>query len=492
MSIKKLYILAAVIASLTGGLYAQKQWNQRTPDIEASVYSEDGPFSLSQAVKRHTEWIEKGRICDPDKVEELLHKTRNYDKLPHRLKNTFEQNRDNWYYFPPESGTRITSTSIFNTEYALIGMSGSTVQMIVMKIHPDLFMDGWQQTPAVHPMTKRPYFEPDSALLSQCPEAEQEKLKAVFEAVNNNFHFLMANPLIQLDAQKWEKGDYWGKLIPAQYVSIGKWKSFKPKAYRKDPHSVYGKLGAPIYDLNTVGWKRTSYGDNCVYWFVRQNSLWGGVVGPRPYDRAPLDLGFIDLRAANDVPVEKAQSHVSGFQVDILIQSLSMITEEWPKVFEDWRKEMSQPAAQILTKLENRVIPILVQEQEYLQASHPENWWSANVLEGVYEPVYQHQMQRLHPKKAPSRNRLNTAPTRRTFSNTQRSGSRSSDLYNRMKRMKEQQKTNRQQNGKRPFTSLKPQLLLEGVRFSSHVQFEFDRAVMANRNRNTPAYRISA
>ena len=88
------------------------------------MYSEDGPFSLSQAVKEHTKWIEKGRIHDPDKVEELLHKTRNYDKLPDRLKNTFEQNRDNWYYFPPESGTRITSTSIFNTEYALIGMSG--------------------------------------------------------------------------------------------------------------------------------------------------------------------------------------------------------------------------------------------------------------------------------------------------------------------------------------------------------------------------------
>ena len=299
-------------------------------------------------------------------------------------------------------------------------------------------MDGWQQTPAVHPMTKRPYFEPDSALLSQCSEAEQEKLKAVFEAVNNNFHFLMANPLIQLDAQKWEKGDYWGKLIPAQYVSIGKWQSFKPKAYREDPHSVYSKLGAPIYDLNTVGWKRTSFGNNCVYWFVRQNSLWGAVI--KPYGHTSLDLGFIDLRAANDVPVEKAQSHVSGFQVDILIQSLSMITEEWPKVFADWRKEMSQPAAQILTKLENRVIPILVQEQEYLQASHPENWWSANVLEGVYDRVYQHQMQRLHPQKAPSRNRLRTVPTRRTFSNTQRSGSRSSGLYERMKKMKEQQK----------------------------------------------------
>ena len=389
-------------------------------------------LSLSQAVKKHKTRIEEGRIRDPDKVEKLLHKTRNYDRLPDRLKNTFEQNRDNWYYIPPESGKRIISTSIFNTDYVLVGMLGFSVQMDVIKIHPDLFMDGWQQTPAVHPITKRPYFEPDTALLSQCPDAEQEKVKAIFEAVNNNFHFLMANPLIQLDAKKWKKGDYWGKLIPAQYVSIGKWKSFKPKAYRDDPHSVYSKLGAPIYDLNTVGYKSTSYGANCVYWFSRSNRLWGA--------NTSLDLGFIDLRAANDVPVKKAQSHVSGFQVDILIQSLSMVTEEWPKVFADWRRDMSQPVAQILTNLENRVMPALVQEKEYLQASHPENWWSENVLEGVYDRVYKHQMQRLRSQKALSRNRVTSSPARRTFSNTQRSGSRSSSLYECMKRMKEQQK----------------------------------------------------
>ena len=431
-------ILAVVIASLTGGLYAQKQWNQRTPDIEASVYSEDGPFSLSQAVKIHTEWIERGdRVCDPDKVEELLYKTQSYDKLPDRLKNTFEQNRENWMYLPPEDGTKVKFATIYITDYVLASMAGPDIKMTVKKIHPDLFMDGWQQTPAVHPMTKRPYFEPDSALLSQCPEAEQEKLKAVFEAVNNNFHFLMANPLIQLDAQKWLNGDYWGKLIPAQYVSIGKWKSFKPKAYREDPHSVYSKLGAPIYDLNTLRWKRTSYESNCLYWFSKNNRLWGEVVG---HDRASLALGYIDLWAADNVPVEEAQGRISGFQVDILIQSLSMITEEWPKVFETWRGEMSQPAAQILTKLENRVIPILTQEKEYLQAHHPEYWWSVAYPYSDYQMVYTHQMQRLHPKKTPSRNRLNTAPMRRTFSNTQRSGSRSSDLYNRMKRMKEQQK----------------------------------------------------
>lgn len=442
MSIRKLYILAAVIASLTGGVYAQKQWNQRTPDIEASAYLEEGPFSLKKAKTLVDKDVAKeGSIRDPEGIEELLQKTRNYDKLPDRLKNVFEQNRENWYYALPEWQDKKQNGRLLLTNYLSIVHAGRDVRMTIMNIHPDLFIEGWQQTPAVHPITKRPYFEPDTALLSQCPDAEQEKVKAIFEAVNNNFHFLMANPLIQLDAQKWEKGDYWGKLIPAQYVSIGKWKSFKPKAYREDPHSVYSKLGAPIYDLNTVGYKRTSYGANCVYWFSRNNSLWGEVIGyPKPYDRASLDLGFIGLRAANDVPVEKAQSHVSGFQVDILIQSLSMMTEEWPRVFADWRRDMSQPAAQILTNLENRVMPILTQEQEYLQASHPENWWSANVLEGVYDRVYQHQMQRLRPQKASSRNRVNPSPARRTFSNTQRSGSRSSGLYERMKKMKKQQK----------------------------------------------------
>lgn len=113
------------------------------------MYSEDGPFSLSQAVKEHTEFIEKNDKIrrDPDTVEELLHKTHNYDKLPDRLKNTFEQNRDNWYYWLPENGRGIMFTGIFNTEYVLTVMTGSNVRMTVMKIHPDLFMDGWQQTP---------------------------------------------------------------------------------------------------------------------------------------------------------------------------------------------------------------------------------------------------------------------------------------------------------------------------------------------------------
>ncbi len=246
-----------------------------------------------------------------------------------------------------------------------------------------------------NPKTKKPWFVPDAARLKKCAKEERELLTRIFDVVNENYQFLMATPLTQLDKKKWKAGDYAGKYLQAPYLLVGKWDGFVPESVQADDkYPIYQKLGCPMYDLNVLSaswagntpYRLPSKSFNCLYWFSKNPEL-------KNRQGQELPLGYSDLPVLN-VSMEEAQGRISWFQVDVLIQSLSLAEQEWPKAFESWRNEMSPDAGRILTDLEKQVLSSFTAERVYLQENHPGYGWSVKSPIPDYDKVYTRQKQR--------------------------------------------------------------------------------------------------
>lgn len=230
------------------GYYRQLPWND-----------ENGLTYMSP-----TRWNDPSydRVAEAKDIADYLHQTDLYAQLPKALKEKLDANQANycvseWKDFyddtHPKNLMLYADANIF---MFYMTNTGRERLVIDMKTYPlslkGYVMASYEPSPAIDRKTHKPYFTVPQRVLNQLSPDEQSYFETFLEVVNENYHFLTAYPLLELDSKKFKDGEYWAKFVPAPYL-VTDGSIPKPEGYQSGlKDDIQTRLGAPVYDLSEM------------------------------------------------------------------------------------------------------------------------------------------------------------------------------------------------------------------------------------------------
>ncbi|MGN0856324.1 MAG: hypothetical protein ACI4QJ_02865 [Candidatus Spyradenecus sp.] len=248
----KLYILAscAIGAVALYGITPSRNYSNRP-------YFRDGVQYMS-ATRLNDPTLDQE--AEAKAIADYVHKTEVYQNLPKVLKEKLDRNQKNYFMFKnglEEEKKHLWLYSDTNVSISYYGSDPQTAQIkIDMNGHPESIkgyvMASYEPSKAVDKKTGKPYFWVPERILKQISTEERAYFETFLDVVNENYHFLTAYPLLQVEPQKFKDGEYWAKFVPAQYL-VTNGSVPKPKGYQpglKD--DIQTRLGAPVYDLSEM------------------------------------------------------------------------------------------------------------------------------------------------------------------------------------------------------------------------------------------------
>ncbi len=335
----KLYILGCAVFG-TMGLFGAT----RTPKYDARVQHENGVRFVSFSRLNEAGLDQK---AEAKAIAKYVHGTKVYQNLPKALKEKLDANQENYYVVNKNrfsSDGKVKFAFLYwdnNCSIAYSALSQNDRLIVDMEDRPESLkgyvMASYEPSEPVDPKTKKPYFVISPKDQKRLSAEEKNYFTTLLDVINENYHFLTAYPLLQLDTQKFKDGEYWAKFIPAQYLVPPK-SIPHPDGYQaglKD--EIQTHLGAPVYDLSDM---RIDFRSSDCSWHNPYSKLAGlgnGIWGTNP-------MGVEFFRYAPRVTLDEMQIRVYRRQADVCFDSLERFQKGLDLEYQSRKASLSKEA----------------------------------------------------------------------------------------------------------------------------------------------------
>lgn len=202
------------------------------------------------------------RVAEAKDIADYLHQTDLYAQLPKALKEKLDANQANYsideredFYGDPQNRLLLLYMDRNINIFYTTNTSRERLEIDMDKYPYSLkgyVMASYEPSPAIDRRTRKPYFAVPQRVLKQLSPEEQTYFETFLDVVNENYHFLTAYPLLELDSKKFKDGEYWAKFVPAPYL-VTDGSVPKPEGYQSGlKDEIQTRLGAPVYDLSEM------------------------------------------------------------------------------------------------------------------------------------------------------------------------------------------------------------------------------------------------